>query len=167
MIHSMQRDRERRLRRKPRRKRGLVACLIALTGVALRLGNLLTSPHLEEPTTDAVHNPPGYRPPVLDPAEADARAAAAAARVVDALPPTPRIAYDRDRPRGAQGEPRFLRLAAVLAQSVRSAHKRSTYGAPAFVAFVSPRIPHKKRVPHCEASVRKHREATAHSYQKK
>ena len=81
MIHSMQRDRERRLRRKPRRKRGLVACLIALTGVAL-LGNLLTSPHLEEPTTDAVHNPPGYRPPVLDPAEADARAAAAAARVV-------------------------------------------------------------------------------------
>ena len=76
MIHSMQRDRERRLRRKPRRKRGLVACLIALTGVAL-LGNLLTSPHLEEPTTDAVHNPPGYRPP---PAEA-------ASRFMETLPP--------------------------------------------------------------------------------
>ena len=140
MIHSMQRDRERRLRRKPRRKRGLVACLIALTGVAL-LGNLLTSPHLEEPTTDAVHNPPGYRPPVLDPAEADARAAAAAARVVDALPPAPRIAYAvtvTEEPKASSVG--FLDGAAVLAQSVRSAHKRSTYGAPAFVAFVSPRI---------------------------
>ena len=145
MIHSMQRDRERRLRRKPRRKRGLVACLIALTGVAL-LGNLLTSPHLEEPTTDAVHNPPGYRPPVLDPAEADARAAAAALSIVDALPPAPKIAYAvtvTEEPKASSVG--FLDGAAVLAQSVRSAHKRSTYGAPAFVAFVSPRISQRTR----------------------
>ena len=91
MLHSMQRDRERRLRRKPRRKRGLVACLMALTGVAL-LANLLM--HVEEPTTDAVHNPPGYRPPVEAASRvmesSDARAAAAASMIVDALPPAPR-----------------------------------------------------------------------------
>ena len=74
MIHSMQRDRERRLRRKPRRKRGLVASLIALTGVAL-LGNLLTSPHLEA-AADADGRPPGYREP-----------AEAASRVMATLPP--------------------------------------------------------------------------------
>ena len=62
MIHSMQRDRERRLRRKPRRKRGLVACLMALTGVALLANLLMTSPHLE-PVADADGRPPGYRPP--------------------------------------------------------------------------------------------------------
>ena len=93
-----------------------------------------------------MHNPPGYRPPVLDPAEADARAAAAAARVVDALPPAPRIAYAvtvTEEPKASSVG--FLDGAAVLAQSVRSAHKRSTYGAPAFVAFVSPRISQRTR----------------------
>ena len=140
------------MRRKPRRKRGLVAGLMALTGVAL-LGNLLTSPHLEEPTTD---HPPGYRPPVeaasrvmatLPPvASSDARAAAAALRMVDALPPAPRIAYAvtvTQEPKASSVG--FLDGAAVLAQSVRSAHKRSRYGAPAFVAFVSPRISRKTR----------------------
>jgi len=152
MIHSMQRDRERRLRRKPRRKRGLVAGLMALTGVAL-LGNLLTSPHLEEPTTD---HPPGYRPPVeaasrvmatLPPVESsDARAAAAALSLVDSLPPAPRVAYAvtvTEEPKASSVG--FLDGAAVLAQSVRKAHKRSSYGAPAFVAFVSPRISRKTR----------------------
>ena len=48
------------------------------------------------------------------------------------------------------GEPKassvgFLDGAAVLAQSVLKAHQRSRYGAPAFVAFVSPRISQKTR----------------------
>lgn len=140
ITESMRQARIQRMRKRPRKRRCSVVLLaLAALSVLALLANLATAPSLEPVVTDIVHAPPGFRP--ADP------------EVVEAPPPpvaeaavAPRIAYAvtvTEEPKRSSVS--FLDGAAVLAQSVREASLNSKYGAPDFVAFVSPRISQKTR----------------------